>query len=476
MFDGATVAIVAAAVDAGRGARHAASPDLVPVERHPSTELPLSYAQEALWFLDQLVPAGSFYNMPSAYRLAGPLDVDALERAVNAILTRHESLRTTFPATSGRPRQEITPFAPIPLEVEDLRALGATGAEREARRRAAGEAAQPFDLGRGPVWRSRLLRIGPDDHVLLLTVHHIASDAWSSLVVRRELAAAYGGSPLPPLPVQYADYAVWQRRRLEGEPLERDLAFWHANLAGAAPALELPPDRLRPATPTYRGAIETFGVPAAVARSLRASAGAAGATLYMALLAAFDLLLARATGRTDILVAGTVAGRDRGEVEDLVGLFANTVVLRTAVPPGDTFDGLLGRVRRTVLDALEHRDAPFDRVVERVKPPRDTSRNPLVQVAFDFYEHVETPTRLGDDVELIDLGGHTGAEFAAADGEGVAARLDVELFVAENADRSLAGTLVYATDLYDRATMVRFARDYCELVGTIAREHDGHPG
>jgi len=477
MFDWPTVAGLGRAVDDARGRDQAAAPPLVPVPREAGAELPLSFAQQPLWFLDQLVPGNPFYNMPSAYLLSGPLDLSTLEQALNEIVRRHEILRTTFPSIRGRPYQRVAPPQPVSIQVEDLTGLAPARDEDESRRRAATEAALPFDLARGPLLRSRLLHIAPEQSVLLLTTHHIVSDGWSTTVLLGELSALYGAfcrgepSPLPPLPVQYGDFAVWQRRWLEGDVLEAHLHRWQARLAGAPPALDLLADRPRPPMPSYRGAIEGFQVPVHVVQGLRALGRARGATLYMTLLAAFKVLLARTAGSDDIVVGGTTAGRSRPELEDLIGFFVNTVALRTDLSGDPTFSGVVARVRRTALDAYEHQDAPFDKVVERMAPPRDPRRSPLVQVAFDFQEQMAAPADLGASVACTDLGGYSGAEYGALHG-GVAARLDVELFVVEVSDGSLQASLVYATDLYDHPTMVRLAGDYRSVLEAVVADPD----
>ncbi|MDQ4069783.1 MAG: condensation domain-containing protein, partial [Actinomycetota bacterium] len=469
MFDSSTLRALAQAVDALTAEpRRVPAPPLVRAPRAETDEIPLSYAQEPLWFLDQLVPDNPFFNMPSAYRLTGPLRVDALERALTEVVSRHESLRTTFPATGGRPYQRVRPALPVVLEVDDL--TGAT--EDEAREQAGAEAVRPFALAEGPLLRSRLLRLGPDDHVLLLTVHHIVSDGWSTTVLRRELSALYGAvcrsrrSPLPALAVQYADYAVWQRRWLEGDVLEGHLRYWHDRLAGAPPVLELPPDHPRPRMPSYVGAVERALVPAALTGGLRALGRSRGATLNMTLLAAFKAVLARATGADDVVVGATTAGRSRPELEDLVGLFVNPLALRTALSGDPSFAEVVDRVRRTTVEAFDHQDAPFDKVVERVKPPRDLSRSPVVQVAFEFQDHVPVAPDLGGLVGCTDAGGYTGAEY----GRRFTARLDVELFLAEAADGSLDVTLVYASDLYEGETMSGLAASYVTVLEAVVAD------
>ncbi len=476
MFDRPTVAGLARAVaEARTGGGPAPAPPLVapPGGREPRP--PLSFAQESLWFLDQLEPGNPFYNIPSAYRLTGALDVDALSAALTAVVARHEALRTTFGSAGGRPYQQVSPTAPVVLELEDLGGVGGReDADAEARRRAGAEALRPFDLAAGPLLRARLLRLCPDDHVLLLSVHHIVSDGWSTVVLRRELSALYRAfcrgepSPLPPLSVRYADFATWQRRWLAGPVLDAALDHWQARLAGAPPALELPADHPRPARPSHRGALARVRVPADVVDGVRALGRSQGATLYMTLLGGFAALLAGATGADDVVVGGTTTGRGPAELEDMIGFFANPVALRTDLSGDPTVAEVVARVRTTVLDALDHGHAPFDKVVERVRPPRDPSRSPLVQVAFELQEGAAMPDRLGGLVDWADLGGATGAAYGAVGGGGVTARLDLELFVAAAADGSLDATFVYATDLYRPATMARVAERYPAVLAAAA--------
>jgi hypothetical protein len=436
----------------------------------------LSFAQEPMWFLDQLVPGNPFYNLPSAYRLSGPLDVVALERALTEIVGRHEVLRTTFPATHGRPYQRIATPRPVVVPLDDLRGPAPEEVEREARRRAAAEAERPFDLATGPVMRSRLLRLAPEEHVLLLTLHHIVADGWSTAVLRGELAALYGAfcrgapSPLAAPAVQYADFAAWQRQWLQGDTLVRALDRWQARLDGAPPALEIPGDRPRPSWPSFRGAMEPFAVPTPAVAALRALARSRGATLHMALLAGFQVLLGRVAATEDVVVGGTTAGRPRAELEDLIGLFVNQVALRTDLSGDPSFVEVLDRVRRTALDAFDDQDTPFDKVVERLNPRRDPSRSPVVQVAFEYQEHVPLPDGLGGGVAWTDLGGHTGAAYGAVDGLGVPARLDVEMFVTGTAGGALDGTLVYGTDLFDASSMARLAAGYVRVLESVVAD------
>jgi len=475
MFDGPTVGRMARWVDELRHGEAAPLPPLVPVLRGDEA-VPLSFAQEPLWFLDQLVPGNSFYNMPSAYRLTGELDLAALEQALTEVVARHESLRTSFPAPGGRPSQRVSPPLPVTVPIEDLAGLGPVAAEAAARRRAGAEATLPFDLARGPLFRPLLLRLAATEHVLLLTTHHIVSDGWSTNVLLADLAALYGAfsaaapSPLPDLAVQFADYALWQRRSLEGERLERELAYWHGRLAGAPPSLELPPDHPRPPLPSFRGALEDFAVRAPLAHALRALGRSHRATLHMTLLAAFQVLLAGITGADDIVVGATTSGRVRSELEGLVGFFVNPLVLRTDLSGDPSFAEVLGRVRATALEAYEHQDAPFEKVVERIAPPRDLSRNPLMQIAFELQEPVSLPVTLGPGVALADVGGPSGAAYGAVEGGGVNASLDVELFMAGSPDGSLQASLVYAAELYDAPTMAALARSYQRLLAAVAAD------
>ncbi|HEV3052085.1 MAG TPA: condensation domain-containing protein, partial [Longimicrobium sp.] len=295
---------------------------------------PLSFAQERLWFIDRLEPGSATYNIPVAQRLGGVLDQAALERALGEIVRRHEALRTTFTEADGSPVQVIAPFGEFALPVEDLSGLGEADREAAVKRRTGEEVRRGFDLSAGPLFRAALLRLSEEDHVLLLTMHHIVSDGWSIGVLFRELSALYEayregrGSPLPELAVQYADYAVWQREQLAGEALERQLAYWRERLAGAPELLELPTDHPRPAVQTYRGAAVPVALPLELLERLQSLARSEEATLYMVLLAAFQVLLSKYSGSDDIVVGSPIAGRTRKEMEELIGFFVNTLVLR----------------------------------------------------------------------------------------------------------------------------------------------------
>ncbi len=436
---------------------------LVPVER--SGDLPLSFAQQRLWFLDQLVPDNPFYNISSAYRLSGRLKVEALRQALEAIMARHEALRTTFESVGGRPHQVIASSVVVPLEITDLRGVAAGEREAEAARLVAAEAARPFDLAAGPLLRAGLLRLGEEEHVLLLSMHHIVSDGWSMGVFLKELGALYGAlvrgepSPLPPLKIQYADFATWQRSWLSGEPLAAQLAYWRAQLGGSPPALELPADFPRPPLLTHRGASISFRVEPKLYQALRGLARREGATLYMTLLAAFQVLLSRYGGGTDIVVGSPIANRIRAEVEDLIGFFVNTLVLRTDLSGDPSFLDLISRVREAALGAYAHQDLPFEQLVEALNPVRDLSRHPLVQVVFQV---------MNASLEPLSLAG-LGAE--PCEGEAIATRFDLELHLFE-AEGGLWGLAVYSTELFEEATIASLLTHFHTLLEEIAADPD----
>jgi amino acid adenylation domain-containing protein len=448
VFEHPTLAGLAARVEAARrGGADAAlrrpAPPLVPVPRQG--RLPLSFAQQRLWFLAQLEPGSALYNVPIALALDGPLDVATLARSLDEIVRRHEVLRTRFPGVEEQPVQEIDPWSPAALPVVDLGGLEAGRRRQEPMQALARqEARRPFDLAAAPPLRRMLLRLGEREHVLLVTMHHIASDAWSRAVFERELDRLYRSpaSPLPALAVQYADYAVWQRGWLSGEVLAGELAHWRSRLAGAPPLLGLPADRPRPPLPSHRGAIRRWSPPGPLVRQLAALARRAGATLFMALLAAFQAVLARWSGQEDVSVGTPIAGRNRLETEALMGFFVNTLVLRTDLGGDPCFAELLARVREVALDAYLHQDLPFEKLVEELAPERSLSHSPLFQVVF-VLENVPrgeaTPAAL------------QGGFLAAARGT---AKFDLTLGLRERGGE-LEGGVEYATDLFDGATVAR---------------------
>ena len=405
----------------------------------------LSFAQQRLWFLQQLEPESSAYNIPIAVRLRGRLDAGALGRTLDEIVRRHESLRTTFELVGGEPAQVAAAAAPVPLPVEDLRAR--PDREEEARRIAREEARRPFDLAAGPLLRARLLRLEDEEHVVLLTMHHIVSDAWSRGILIREAATLYDAysngrpSPLPELPLQYADYAEWQREWLTGETLGEQLSYWREHLAGAA-TLELPTDRPRPPVQSSRGAREFFGLSEELSEGVKALGRGEGVTTFMTLLAALKLVLHRHTRQEDVVVGTPIAGRGRSELEGLIGFFINTLALRTDLSGDPTFGELLGRVREVTLGAYAHQDVPFERLVEELQLERDLSRTPLFQVVFTFQN---TPA------ESFEL---PGIRISAEPQESETAKFDLTL-VMEETPHGLYGSFEYNTDLFDAATVRR---------------------
>jgi amino acid adenylation domain-containing protein len=463
LFETSTLAGLAARLEAALGIPLEESvPPVVPV---PRTEpLRLSFAQERLWFLDQLEPGSTSYNVAYAVRLAGQLSVAALESAFAAVLERHEALRTTFRTGEDGPVQWIAPAGaePLSLPLLDLSALPEAVREAAARRLAIEEAATPFDLGRGPLLRSVLLRLGPEHHLAVVNVHHIVADGWSLGVLVRELAAFYAavldGRPadLPALPVHYADFAVWQRDWLAGEVLERQLAWWRRRLAGAPMVLELPTDRPRPPVLSARGNALPIVLPAATVAGLAALGQDLGATLFMTLFAGFSSVLSRWTGQEDLLVGSVVAGRTHRELEDLIGFFANTLVLRAELTGRPSFSEAVGRVREMTLGAYAHQDLPFERLVEALQPARDLSRSPLFQVLLVLQNQPGSP---------LVLPGLT-LEPAAVDAGVILYELHISL---TESGGGLAGTLSYASALFDRSTIERLAGHLATLLaGAVA--------
>ncbi|MDR3635926.1 MAG: amino acid adenylation domain-containing protein [Isosphaeraceae bacterium] len=464
LFEASTVAALAERIDAGGPDERTTEAPIVPAPR--DGDLPLSFSQQALWFLDRLTPGQPTFNVPAAVRIQGPLDAPALERSFHEIVHRHEALRTTFPAVDGRPLQAIAPELAPRLTPLDLSALPLDEREAETRRLAAEEARTPFDLAHGPLVRARLLRLGEGEHVLLLTLHHIVTDGWSMGVAARELAALYESdtngtpSPLTDPPIQFADYAAWQRQWLDGKVLEDRLAYWSRQLDGLTP-LDLPTDRPRPAVRSARGDIRFFTLPAELAADLRTLGRREGATLFMTLLAAFQTLLHRYTGQDGIAVGVPVANRNRPEVEGLIGYFVNMLVLRSDLAGDPTFQELLARVREVSLGGFEHQDLPFDKLVEALRPARDPSRTPLFDVMF-VLQNNRMP-----DVARQEL---TLDAFETGEGTGTA-KFDLTLAVEEVGD-ALIGSLEYNTDLFDGPTIERMLGHFRALLEDVTAHPD----
>ncbi len=466
------------AVEIERGGRGQDVPPLVPAGRPVSGEndLPLSFAQERLWFLDQFQPGSAAYNMPAAVRLRGDLDVPAFRRSLREVVRRHESLRTTFGVGgggNGRPVQVIAAEPRLEIPEVDLRALPAAQRERTVRRLAAEEAGYSFDLAEGPLLRVALLR-GDGEWIVLLTMHHIVSDGWSVNVLIREIAALYGAfvagrpSPLAELPVQYADFAQWQRGWLAGEVLEEQIEYWRRRLRGAPPLLELPTDRPRPAVQSQRGRQHPWAVPADVGEALAALCRSEGATLFMGLMAAFQGLLQRYTGREDVIVGTPVAGRNRLETEGLIGLFLNSLVLRVDLSGNPDFGQRLARTREVTLGAYAHQDVPFEKLVQELAPERNMSHSPLFQVMLVLQNAPDEPLDMaGMTLEPV-VAGEDGIE------EDIAVKLDLTLSMTKT-PRGLAGGVEYNRDLFDAATLSRLLGHFEVLLRGMVERPDLSP-
>jgi len=435
-------------------------PPLLPVPR--DGKLPLSFAQQRMWVLDQLAPGDSRYNIPLSVRIRGRLQVAALRESLREITRRHEVMRTTFPNLDGYPVQIISrdtlPDAPL----IDLSELSGSDREAQTRRLATEEASRPFDLARGPLLRASLLRLGDDDHVLLLSMHHIISDGWSMGVFVEEFAKLYEAftrgnrSPLAELPVQYADFASWERQWLQGEVLERQLSYWKQRLAGSPPVLELPTDRPRPAVQTFQGAVKTLALPHELSQALKDLSRQEEATLFMTLLAAFQALLYRYTRQEDIVVGCPIANRTRPETERMIGFFINTLVMRADFSGDPGFRDLLRQTREAALGAYAHRDLPFEHLVDELKLERNLSYTPLFQVAFQL----QTARR-----EAFDLPGLT---LRPLEIKSETAKFDLALSLVEGADK-VRGSLEYNTDLFDEATITRMVTAFRTLLeGVVA--------
>ncbi|KFE71961.1 hybrid non-ribosomal peptide synthetase/type I polyketide synthase [Hyalangium minutum] len=427
--------------------------------------VPLSFAQERLWFLHQLAPESAAYNYPAFFRVRGPLDAAVLEKSLQALVSRHESLRTRFSEVDGQPVQVIAAHLPLHLERVDLRELPREEQQREVHRRAEASARQPFDLHRAPLLRASLLTLGDDEHVLLLNLHHSVTDGWSMDVLYSELEALYGawarGQPpaLPALALQYADHAVWQRQWAETPAMEEQLTWWKQQLAGAPPVLELPTDRPRPPVQDFRGALVPFRIGKETTAALRALATQERVTPTMVLLAAFQALLHRYTGQEEFLVGMPHASRERPETEGVVGFFVNTLPIRADLSGAPSFRTLLARVRETSLGALEHAEVPFEQLVKALRPERDLSTLPLVQVMF-----APQVSQLG----RLKLPGLDMEPLALDPGR---ATFDLTLLSWEDHD-ALAGQWEYSTALFDPSTLERMAGHLCRLLEGAVRQPD----
>ncbi|MFL6515419.1 MAG: non-ribosomal peptide synthetase [Chthoniobacterales bacterium] len=427
--------------------------------RTSDAHLPLSFGQQRLWFLNELEPDTFTYNDSHGVRLQGALDADALQHALGTIVQRHEVLRTCFVLVNGTPEQQIAPAKPFTLEFRDLSTRPAAVREVEAEATLAGFVRRPFDFGRDLFLRAALVRTSAEEHILVLLTHHIASDGWSQGRLFHELSECYrafrsrSAATLPALPIQYADYALWQRQWLQGEELDRQVTYWRAKLTGA-PTVELPTDRSRPAIQSYCGAKFCFRLPTAAAVQLAEFGHRESATPFMTLLAGFQVLLSRLTDQDNIVIGTPIANRQRVELENLIGFFVNTLVLRADLSSKPSFREFVRQVKSTALDAYSHQDVPFDKLVEELNPERDLSRHPLFQVMFVLQNTPSKPLRLE---------GLTASSFPVSTNS---TPLDLELHLSPEGE-SYTGTFTYNTDLFDPETIEQFARHYQTLLQSL---------
>ncbi|MET0396621.1 MAG: amino acid adenylation domain-containing protein, partial [Longimicrobiaceae bacterium] len=467
LFEAPTVEGLAARVEALRSAGTSAAPPIERLGDAREAPLPLSFAQQRLWVVDRLEPGSPAYNMPYALRLRGALDTGALRSSLDALVRRHETLRTTFAEHDGEPVQVIHPPAPVALEELDLCDLPEPERVAEAERLALEEALIPFDLARGPLLRCTLLRLGETDHVLCFTLHHIVTDGWSRGVLVGEVSTFYAAAlrgetaRLPELEVQYADFAVWQRRWLAGATLEAQLGFWREALRGAPPVLEVPVDRPRALGLSPRASTHGFALPAGLSEGLRALSRREGTTLFMTLLAGWQALLGRYAGQEDVVVGSPIAGRTRRETEGLIGFFVNMLPLRADLGGDPTWTELLGRVRETALGAFEHQELPFERLVEELVTERSRTHAPLFQVVFALNRSGAGEALSLGSVELEPFG----------EGEGVA-RFDLNLAVTDEGE-ALTASLTFRERLFEAETVARMVAHLEVLLESMAAAHPG---
>ncbi len=458
LFESPTIGELAAHIETARRDELFLSPPIQPMPREQA--LPLSFAQERLWFLDQLEPGNPFYNVPAALRLKGVLDTTALEQSLKEIVKRHEVLRATLTQVAGQPVQMIAPTFPTDpiLKIIDV-------SEEEVTAWVMEEFRCPFDLAKDALFRTTLLRLSETEHVWILIMHHTVSDGWALGVLIQELVALYSAfaksepSPLADLPIQYADFALWQRQWLTGDILENQLSYWKQQLAGAPPVLKLPTDRLHPAEQSFRGSSEIFYIDGQVTRQLKVLTQGAGATLFMTLLAAFATLLFRYSSQEDMVIGCPIANRNRAEIEPLIGFFVNTLALRIDLSGNPTFATLLEQVRQVALDAYSHQDLPFEKLVDELQVERDLSYNPLFQVMFALQNA---------PMEQLEL---PGLSMAPVEMKRVAALFDIVLDLWE-IDDQLVGVWEYNTDIFDASTIVRMVGHFQTLLASIAAHRE----
>jgi amino acid adenylation domain-containing protein len=433
--------------------------------RERMSRFPTSLDQERLWFIDQMEPGNPAYNIHTTTRLIGAMDVDAMRRAINLSVARHEVLRTTFSVVDGRPVQVVAPRLEIELPIVDLQDVPAAEREAAALRASIEAASVRFDLERGPLVQTVLARLGREDHVLMICMQHAVTDRWSFDVFEREVGEAYmalreGREPdLPALPIQFADFAAWQREELSGERLERHLAWWRERLDGAPMVLEIPTDRPRPPVQTFSGGREYVTYPKELMRELKALTQRGGATMFMTMLAALDVLCWKYSGQRDVVIGSAIADRNRPETENVIGYFLNMLLLRGTIDPGMCFEDLLAQVRDTALGAYAHQDVPFATLVDEMKPRQDPSRNPLIQVSFIYL-----------DFPLLSTAEYAGFQASSLDVDNGASRFDLTLACWELPE-GIHGYIEYNTDLYDGPKVARMLRH----LGRILEFAVAHP-
>ncbi|HEY6189996.1 MAG TPA: condensation domain-containing protein, partial [Pyrinomonadaceae bacterium] len=466
LFEAPTVAGLAEIVETHIRTGHGMNVPPVEAGLRDDNELMLSFAQQRMWLAHQMAPESTAYHISSAVRLTGPLNVPVLEQTLTEIVRRHESLRTTFVMRNGKPVQVISPAATVALPQIDLGEWAEGERESEALRLASEEAHMPFDLARGPLLRALLLRLGPDEHIVQFTLHHIIADAWSLGVLSKEVAALYDAfaagkaSPLPELAIQYADYSYWQRQWLQGEVFEAQLDYWRNQLSGAPPMLELPTDRPRPPAQTFNGARSSFQLSTELSRTLKDLSRREGATLFMTLLAVFQTLLSRYTGQNDIVVGTNIANRNLKSIEGLIGFFVNNLALRTDLSGNLSFRDLLGRVREVCLGAYVHQDMPFEKLLEALQPERGHSSIPaFLQVMFALQNAPMSSVQL------------SGVTLSPVEISNVTARADLVMIMWETEDE-LSGVLEYNTDLFNESTITLMLSRFQALLEAAAEHPD----
>ena len=427
--------------------------------------MPTSFAQQRMWFFDQLEPGSDLYNIGAAVRLKGELDIEALEESLSAIVERHEALRSVFKEEGGEVVQELQRAEKVKVKVVKVRGSKQEEREEEAEKIAEQEVSRGFDLGRGPLMRVVVIEAGEQEHVLVVSMHHIVSDGWSMGILIREMGEIYEGkrrgreAKVEEMKVQYGEYAAWERERLQGEVIEEQIKYWREQLGGRLPEMELRTDHPRPAIQSYRGATEFRALSKTLTGGLKELSRSEGATLFMTLLAAFKALLYRYTWQEDMIVGTSIANRNHGDTENLIGLFVNTLVLRTNLSGDPDFRELIGRVREVTLGAYAYQDLPFDKLVEELQPERSLSRQPLFQVMM-MLQNMPTATLELPGLSLIPLQINRGK-----------AKFDLTLFITET-DQGLSLSLEYSTELFNSSTIIKMLEDFQTILEAVTARPD----